>query len=372
MKRPDGFSFDDIAGHGRVKERLLKLVRSPGKPNSMVFSGPEGVGKLLCANAYTAAILCQSPGDSGACGVCNSCRSLQAGLNLNVAYWFRKKQTTTISQMRHLTELAAFAPAGSRYKVNVIQDGDSLNEEASNSILKTIEDSPEYLITLILYNNPANALATIRSRSFNIPLQPLDTETVRRHMAGLYGGSPRAAFAAGACGGSIGRARLLMESSCLDEARDLASDIVTGAKRDVFSLLRLSERAMALDFNSGNTSEEEEKNILDSGDDFLMKPFEPRLAQTDNLGVFCELAALWLRDILLVMTGGPEKDLVNADRRELLVRQARAFGSPAAVTAMIDELHREQERLGANANVRLSVDGMMCRLCDICMSDKKA
>lgn len=338
----------------------------------MVFTGPEGVGKLLCANAYAAAVLCQSPTDSGACGECNSCRSLQAGLNMNIAYWFRKKQTTTIDQMRHLTELAAFAPAGSRYKVNVIQDGDSLNEEASNSILKTIEDSPEYLITLILYNNPANALATIRSRSFLIPLQPLDTETVRGHIAGLYGDDPRAEFASAACSGSIGRARLLMEAACLDEARDLAADIVVGAKRDVYTLLRLAERALALDFNSGDVTEEEEKDIRDKGDDFLMRPFEPRLTQAENLGVFCELAALWLRDVLLVMTGGPEKALVNGDRRELLVRQSRAFGSPAAVTAMIDELHREQERLGTNANVRLSAEGMMCRLCDICMKDKKA
>ncbi len=370
MKRSD-LSFASIAGQSGIKESLLRLVHSEDKPNSMVFSGPKGVGKLTCACAYAAACLCSQPTEQGACGKCNACLSFAAGMNPNVFFWFRKKQNTTIDQMRRLTGLAAYAPVGSRYKINVIQDGDSLNEEASNSILKTIEDSPDYLITLILYNNRENILPTIRSRSFDLGFRPLDTETVARS---LSRSDDSGAFAARASGGSIGRALLLANAPCLGEARELAAETVFGVMRDTYALLSLSERIAALDFNSPEDAAEREKNeeALKSPMEYLSYPFYPALSAVDNIAEFCSLLALWLRDLLLVTTEGPREQLVNSDKTELLSKQAAAFRDPAVLSAMIREIWLRQDRLRQNANGQLTLEGMLCALHSICRPGRGA
>ncbi|MBP5274319.1 MAG: hypothetical protein ILO36_05225 [Abditibacteriota bacterium] len=388
MKKPE-FSFEGIAGHSRIKQNLLKLAHSDSKPNAMVFSGPEGVGKLTCASAYAAACLCQSPGENGACGECHSCRCLSAGTNLDIFYWFRKKQNTTIDQMRQLTELASYAPAGGRYKINIIQDGDSLNEEASNSILKTIEDSPEYLITIIIYNNPGRILPTIRSRSFSLRFQPLDTGTVESFLGQKYPGDARIPFAARASGGSIGKAEMLLDAPCAEEARDIAADLIFGAMRDNYTLLSLAARAAGLDFNPPEKEEavkqssvkgyvvKDDSAVKKSSEEiqagpsgFLPSPFYPEMTSQESITAFLELVSLWLRDILLIKTNGPEDRLVNTDRKPLLSKQAGAFKKVSTVTKMIEEILEEEERLRTNVNAQLSLEGAFCRLYGICRRDR--
>ena len=68
-----------VAGHEATKERLQTLLREGRVPHALLFSGPRGIGKRMLAAATAAALLCKSPKDGLACGVCESCRALAAG-----------------------------------------------------------------------------------------------------------------------------------------------------------------------------------------------------------------------------------------------------------------------------------------------------
>ena len=66
--------FRDIIGQDSIKQRLIKEAREKRVPHALLFTGPEGVGKLPLAIAFARYLCCQNPGEEDACGECPSCK----------------------------------------------------------------------------------------------------------------------------------------------------------------------------------------------------------------------------------------------------------------------------------------------------------
>ena len=214
MSHASGPGLPDVAGRAELQQRLRDTARRDRMPQSLLFYGPEGVGKQTLA-LWTAALLqCQDPGP---CGSCRSCR-LATRLEHPDIHWHfplvKPKKTGTPKKFREkleearLQELdrrrtqpltapeddgvtgiylaaveeirsqAARRPASSQSTVFVIGDADQMVPQqsspwAANAFLKLLEEPPPYAYIILTSSRPNALLPTIRSRTLSVRLPPI-------------------------------------------------------------------------------------------------------------------------------------------------------------------------------------------------------
>ncbi len=140
-------------------------------PPGMLFTGPEGIGKLAFAKEYAQFILCTS-NDENVCKQCRACILFGAG---NHPDYFliegeEKNAAIKIDQIRNLIESLAQTPLLSDFQVGIISLAENMNKAAANALLKTLEEPRGNVVLLLLSNKPSAIPATIRSRCQNIKL----------------------------------------------------------------------------------------------------------------------------------------------------------------------------------------------------------
>lgn len=171
-------SFADIAGHSRAKAILRTALKTKHPSHSYLFSGPEGVGKLLTAVRFAQALACSE--DNEGCGTCISCHQVQVGSHPDVHFFRSEGESIKIDQVRHLQELSYLQPIVSPWIVNVIDDADRLTPEASSSLLKVLEEPPVYVVNILISSRPQLLQPTIISRCQEIVFHYLPSEETER------------------------------------------------------------------------------------------------------------------------------------------------------------------------------------------------
>jgi DNA polymerase-3 subunit delta' len=159
----------------------LQQARRQGRlPHALLFSGPRGVGKERFARAFAQSVLCRdSDAEGRPCGVCRHCHLLHSGAHPDFQ-WIgpdpeSKSGEIRIETIRALTGGASLTTQSGGYKMVVIQPAHRMNSSAANSLLKTLEEPTRDTLIILLTDQPARLLPTIRSRCqqvmFQIPPQ---------------------------------------------------------------------------------------------------------------------------------------------------------------------------------------------------------
>ena len=102
-------AFEDILGNARIKRILGRSLRKGRLPNSILLSGPKGVGKLEIALVAAKALNCQNRVDD-ACEECEACLSTNKGNHPDVMSIFPENEVLKINQMRVLKKTAYLKP----------------------------------------------------------------------------------------------------------------------------------------------------------------------------------------------------------------------------------------------------------------------
>lgn len=175
--RPQTFEDLDLT---RVREALLKIVNSGSIPSALLFSGPKGLGKTSAARILAKAINCEHPSKSGEpCNKCKHCKAIEGGTHLDVIE-LDAASNRGIDDMRAIREAVKLAPAMSKKKVYIIDEAHMLTLEASNAVLKTLEEPPEHVMFILATTNPEKLIETIRSRATNVLFQKPDVSEMNR------------------------------------------------------------------------------------------------------------------------------------------------------------------------------------------------
>ncbi len=227
--------FENFYGNQRVAEMLSAMTSQERIPQTILLEGPEGVGKATLARRFASALL-------GAADKIDQ-DDLSSEANAEVIEerekWPADKRNEdpllfatypdfltfppdgplrqlTIEQMRRLKELAQFKPLRGSRRVFLIDHIDRANEQAANSLLKTLEEPPDHLILVMTAENPYDLLPTIRSRAVPFHLAPLANEEMRvfANERQLADAERRIALAAGSPGIAAG-----MDLELYDERR---------------------------------------------------------------------------------------------------------------------------------------------------------
>jgi DNA polymerase-3 subunit delta' len=177
-------------------QKWVRLLRKAELPHSMIFSGPEGIGKKTLAILLAGLANCQNPKDGDLCGFCNSCKRVQTlplelakrnHPDILVADWpwverackeeDKKKKPNPlvipIHVVRNLIQEAQYRPFLGAKRFFILDDAEKLNEAAANAFLKTLEEPPETTYIVLVTAYPDRLLPTIQSRCQHIRFGPL-------------------------------------------------------------------------------------------------------------------------------------------------------------------------------------------------------
>ena len=157
-------TFQDLVGQQHVTETLKNAILNNRVAHAYIFSGARGVGKTTAARILAKALNCVKGPTAEPCGVCDSCKEIAAGTSLDVIE-IDAASNRGIDQIRELREMVRYAPAASRTKVVILDEAHMLTGEASNALLKTLEEPPDRVVFVMATTEPENLEDTIRSRS---------------------------------------------------------------------------------------------------------------------------------------------------------------------------------------------------------------
>ncbi len=172
-------SFRDIWGNEQVKQ-ILRLSLGKGRlPNSLLFFGPAGTGKLKTALTVAKTLNCLEKADDS-CDRCDSCMKIDRGQHPNVRVITRDKNREQIvkEQIEEVNYLATLRPWGQGRLVFIIDEAERMNETVANSLLKTLEEPRSFAYFILVTEDLQVILPTIRSRCQVLRFNPLSQEEV--------------------------------------------------------------------------------------------------------------------------------------------------------------------------------------------------
>ncbi len=178
-------SIKDIIGNQQAKETMLSIIRTGKLGAAYIFSGEENTGKSFAAVQFSKALNCRALlKDGDCCDRCENCLTIEKViLNLDenfntqnphpdILYIDTEKAKLSIELVRDALKSAnAIKTVYLRKKIVIIKDAERMTIDASNSILKELEEPKSDVVIILICNNIESILPTIISRCYNIAIK---------------------------------------------------------------------------------------------------------------------------------------------------------------------------------------------------------
>ena len=345
--------FSDFYGNAETVHRLRDMLSRDRLPHAIVLAGAQGAGKYTLALMLAQALNCLTPtktdGLPDFCGKCANCTRIAQAADLDARFAEAvearenlreadKKDTRIfvqthpdvlivppdppqmmikVDQVRRVIETIYYRPAESRERVYIFSDS-AFMKEAANSLLKVLEEPPEFATIFLLTENPGELLPTIRSRSMVVQLSALPTEEIERYLVqnrSDWKPAPRA-LVARLSEGAVGRARSF-DLAAYTAARDSALVILNSALQggEHSELFKITES-----YRPGAEGRDKTEQLI---------------------GTLYSL----LRDLMMINSGAPDK-ILNTDIASELKRltESADFDWIAAASDRLAEVERGMRR----------------------------
>lgn len=230
--------FNNILGNDNVKELLTNAVSTDKASHSYLFIGTEGIGKKLIAKEFAKMILCTDY-QNGYCDKCKSCIEFNGDNNPDFRIIEPEETSLKIDQIREFENSVAEKPIISNKKVYIINDSDKMTTEAQNSLLKTLEEPPEYATIILIGSNESAFLDTIKSRCTIIHFNKISNKDIKNYLQKNYNVDIGNHIMLEAFQGSIGKAIELQNKQ--EEYEQIENVIFNLEHEDQIDLFNKSE-----------------------------------------------------------------------------------------------------------------------------------
>ena len=345
-------TFDDLVGQQHVTETLKNAIKNDRVAHAYIFSGARGVGKTTAARILAKALNCVKGPTATPCGVCDSCKEITAGNSLDVIE-IDAASNRGIDQIRELREMVRYAPAASRSKVVILDEAHMLTGEASNALLKTLEEPPDRVIFVMATTQPEDLEDTIRSRSQHFHFRALTFAEIAGRLEEIaQKENLKIAPGAMAVIARMAEGSLRDALSLLEQARAYCGDTI--ADKEVRELLGVVPDD-ALEELVGAIAEGSADRALG-----LVHTFQK---EGRNLQHFCREAVRHMRNLLIARTCGADSEMIAAtpDQRPALAKAAALF-SEEDLTRFFQILLQTDEDLRRKPDPRVHLEMGLLRL----------
>ena len=313
-------TFNNVVGHEKIIEHFQNAVRLDKISHAYILSGEDGAGKSLLAHLFSMTLQCEKKGISP-CGECTLCRQAESHNQPDII-WVTHEKPGSIGVEDIRAQVVGdmqMKPYHSPYKIYIIDEAEKLTVQAQNTLLKTIEEPPEYGIVIFLTTNADGFLPTILSRCVVLQLKPATNEAVARYLVETVQIRLCAAFAQG----NVGKAVRYASKESFDEMR-----------QHVFQLL---------------------KSISDMQESRIYETVGELTAYKENINDYLDLMLLWFRDVLIFKVTKDANSMVL--REELAGISGRAARSSyEGLEEIIVAIDRARTRLRANVSFELVME----------------
>ncbi|MFA6118988.1 MAG: AAA family ATPase [Parachlamydiales bacterium] len=311
-------NFDDLIGNDNIKENLKKAAVSNTLSNTLLFSGPDAIGKSLFA--VTLATYLMNPEVDIDPDALKKIKN-NSHPDLHILEPEGKTSLHSIASIKNLIEEVFMAPFEAQAKVFIIKDAHRMLKASANALLKTLEEPTFDSYIILVSSRSDEILPTIVSRCFRINFSNIQSEEIISFLQKTNSLSYEdASKIAKIADGSIGRAIELANHPDYLKKRNLLINIL--AKENISSYIELSDALAHLE-------------------DTYIQSFskDSQITFQKEVDLLIEKIFYWFRDLHLLKTKGDEKLLFFSDKIELL-RKQNLYNLPSLekIIVLIDEV----------------------------------
>ena len=319
--------FDSIIGQERPIRFLTQMLKKKNIPHAMLFTGVDGIGKRTTAMALGMALNCSNPVGVSACGECPSCQKVISGAHPDMITIRPEGAFIKIDQVRALSRQLRFAPFEGNWRVVIINDAQAMNLEASNAILKVLEEPPKNTFIILTANQTTDLLPTIVSRCQQVAFRPIPHEKV---------------------------AEVLVELQGLD--RQTATTLAVSTKGSL-------GKALSVD---GEKWTVWRARFVEQISSFSIRSIQPVFgfvaaiaSDKDRVVDALDMIMTWFRDVLMCKVS-PER-IINKDFMTK-IQNASQGRSVNELLEKVEAVYAAQTAISKNSNPRLALEVMMMRV----------
>jgi len=332
-------SFKSISCQNRIIDLFQNALANNRLAHAYIFTGQEGVGKASFSRELAKVIFCQQQGVD-ACDVCNTCQRI-AGNNfsdVHLALPEKNSRVIKIEQLKHLQDFLRIKPLESHHKMAIIQSADKMNEEASNCLLKTLEEPPLYAIIILTATSLESVKETIRSRCQIMRFSPLSMTVVKNILVNQYQlDNKQAEQVAFIANGSIKRAVWLSQAGAIEKKTWLVEQLLKLERKD--NLTFSKELVNTWHIQDTDVLEEKRSYVKELLFSFLM----------------------YYQDLLVCKMGRRELPIYHDDWKAALTAKSQAVPEDA-LFGIIHIIKTTFEYLDYNANIALLLENMITKI----------
>jgi DNA polymerase-3 subunit delta' len=337
--------FNHLIGNQAVKDAIGRFISNGRVPNSLLFAGPEGVGKKQFALQLARSIVCHEPQKGDACGECLACKRVNEfkfpgpdakGDDYDFVFFSEHpdvgmvvpfNRTLRVGSIRALETEANFRPFEAPARIFIIDDAHKMNAASSNALLKTLEEPPSTSHIFLITSKPNALLPTIRSRVQTLRFGPVATSELEHHLLATHEYSQDdARLIASTSNGSVAQA-LSVNAEEFRSRRNEAIEILRSAikNHDLVDILKRSEMVGGI-------------------------------KATPEFEAFLGVLQTMIHDIWLAQTGS------TAAPSDDEVTRLAEFADPKALASWLERIEEIRAALLVNINKKIAADSLLVRM----------